>query len=589
VSNFNLPPSDPSNDPTDSKHPKHGLALVEADEREVASTHIRAIDTHVVAITELLITLDQIDELQESQQQLAQQLEFLSTERQSARNQHTELKLVVAALRADITKELQELAQDLTISFWTAQRLANTFNLNQPTLEDTICIDFTSWSPKQARDRLADYTRTLERQVQALWSELVWRVDKQIDIKAWKPFISQRAAQEEGLAEPLLQLQALTCAVESYHEKLRVPSKGELVIAKERLKLGQLSARFNTLGEQKERLTTASADTNTRLVSLSQAFRSPYVQLETSLRQLCQEMKALIRMCQIRPSPIRSEIDDSAQKNDVFNALLEPLANESPQAKRRFARTVVQDALVVSAYIDLTQGLDVFPAPKQQAYPPCASLDQLSTAPDMRDQTARSSRARRKASDGLSIEELLNRGFARKIIQYADRSQQQHDHSMVHTRYLIKRDFSNILQIERALGVDTWHEQDLRQALDQTSAIGTVAEVGSECVGYMVWTLGTDTIHLERFRVAPDRQRKGYGTALISHLLAKLEGGNINSIQLDVRDSNLAIHQFLFACGFRATEVLAGHFQNPHEDGYRFTITAQVLKEIKRHVGHILP
>ena len=138
----------------------------------------------------------------------------------------------------------------------------------------------------------------------------------------------------------------------------------------------------------------------------------------------------------------------------------------------------------------------------------------------------------------------------------------------VHQRWLIRRDYKEVLAIESDSFEFAWDEQDFLRCLRQKHCIGMVAETEGRIVGYMIYELHKDRLHLVNFAVAPVNRRSGIGTLMIEKLKSKLSSYRRTRVTLEVRDSNLAAQLFFRSQGFRAVQVLRNHYEDSGDDAY---------------------
>lgn len=144
-----------------------------------------------------------------------------------------------------------------------------------------------------------------------------------------------------------------------------------------------------------------------------------------------------------------------------------------------------------------------------------------------------------------------------------------------HVRWLIRRDYPEVLAIENASFHHPWGEPDFLRELRRRDCIGMVAESGERVVGHMVYRLGKDRLELLNFAVDPAFRRMGVGTQMVAKLVGKLSSHRRTRIVLDVRESNLAGQLFLRSQGFLATGVRREHFEDTNEDAYTMTYAYQ--------------
>lgn len=145
----------------------------------------------------------------------------------------------------------------------------------------------------------------------------------------------------------------------------------------------------------------------------------------------------------------------------------------------------------------------------------------------------------------------------------------------VHIRWMIRRDMEEVMQIEADAFEFPWSHDDLIRCLRQRNCIGMVAEIcdvkSSRVVGFMIYELHPQRLHVLNFAVARDVQGCGVGRAMMDKLLSKLsppEQQRRSRILLEVRESNLAAQKFFKACGFRAVSILRDFYEDTTEDAY---------------------
>lgn len=138
----------------------------------------------------------------------------------------------------------------------------------------------------------------------------------------------------------------------------------------------------------------------------------------------------------------------------------------------------------------------------------------------------------------------------------------------VHIRWMIRRDMPEVLSIEQADFEFPWSEEDFIRCLRQRNCIGMVAEHNDEIVGFMIYELHKNRLHLVNFAVHPDHQRHGVGRQMVEKLIGKLSSQRRNRIMLEVRETNLAAQLFFRSMGFRAVAVLREFYDDSPEDAY---------------------
>ncbi len=146
----------------------------------------------------------------------------------------------------------------------------------------------------------------------------------------------------------------------------------------------------------------------------------------------------------------------------------------------------------------------------------------------------------------------------------------------VHIRWMIRRDMPEVLAIEHANFEFPWCEEEFLRVLRQRNCIGMVAEYGERVVGFMIYELHKNRLHVLDFATHPEFRRQGVGQQMVAKLVGKLSNHRRTRIVLSVRETNLAAQLFFRMQGFRAMEVVREHYQDTGEDSY---VMQYVLEE----------
>jgi ribosomal-protein-alanine N-acetyltransferase len=138
----------------------------------------------------------------------------------------------------------------------------------------------------------------------------------------------------------------------------------------------------------------------------------------------------------------------------------------------------------------------------------------------------------------------------------------------VQIRWMIRRDMAEVIKIEQASFEYHWTEADFLHCLRQRNCIGMVAEQGSRVIGFMIYELFQNRLHVLNFAVASDVRHTGIGRQMVEKLIGKLSQQRRDFITLEVRETNLDAQLFFRRQGFKAQEVLRDHYQDTSEDAY---------------------
>jgi ribosomal-protein-alanine N-acetyltransferase len=145
----------------------------------------------------------------------------------------------------------------------------------------------------------------------------------------------------------------------------------------------------------------------------------------------------------------------------------------------------------------------------------------------------------------------------------------------VHIRWMIRRDLPEVVRTELASFQYAWSEEDFLRCLQQRHCIGMVAERGESIVGFMIYELRKNGLHLLNFAVHPSARRSGVGTQMIQRLIQKMEAHRRRSITLLLRESNLPAQLFFRTMGFQAVRLLRRYYPDTGEDAYQMEYHAR--------------
>ena len=149
----------------------------------------------------------------------------------------------------------------------------------------------------------------------------------------------------------------------------------------------------------------------------------------------------------------------------------------------------------------------------------------------------------------------------------------------VHIRWMIRRDMSDVLDIENRSFEFPWSEEDFIRCLRQRNCIGMVAEHDEQVVGFMIYELHKTRLHILNFSVHEDFRRRGVGHAMVSKLISKLSHQRRNRILLEVRETNLGAQLFFRRAEFSAVSVLRDFYDDTTEDAYLMQFRYQPKEE----------
>jgi ribosomal protein S18 acetylase RimI-like enzyme len=121
-------------------------------------------------------------------------------------------------------------------------------------------------------------------------------------------------------------------------------------------------------------------------------------------------------------------------------------------------------------------------------------------------------------------------------------------------RPLYEEDIPRVSQLDREAFGPFWHNSVDALTLAFAQAVyASIAEDGSGMIGYQLSTGNPFGAHLARLAVHPQAQGRGFGAALVSDLVRRMEAGRTARISVNTQEDNLASLALYKKLGFRPT------------------------------------
>jgi ribosomal-protein-alanine N-acetyltransferase len=138
----------------------------------------------------------------------------------------------------------------------------------------------------------------------------------------------------------------------------------------------------------------------------------------------------------------------------------------------------------------------------------------------------------------------------------------------VQVRWMVRRDFAQVLAIEESCFEFPWTEQEFRQCLQQPNCLGMVAEHEGQVVGFVVYETPKNRIFITNIAVSPEFQRHSIARQMIFKLVSKMIYQQRHKIAIEIRETNLTALLCFRSLGFKAATILKNFYENQSEDAY---------------------
>lgn len=133
-----------------------------------------------------------------------------------------------------------------------------------------------------------------------------------------------------------------------------------------------------------------------------------------------------------------------------------------------------------------------------------------------------------------------------------------------------------LMEIETRTFSDPWR----REMFSSSMAVGNVrfftAEEEGAIVGYLLLMEIAPEGEILNLAVDPDRRRQGIGDRLMAAALGYARDREIETLFLEVRESNLAAQSLYRKAGFRAVGRRKRYYRNPTEDAILMMLPSEI-------------
>ncbi len=135
-------------------------------------------------------------------------------------------------------------------------------------------------------------------------------------------------------------------------------------------------------------------------------------------------------------------------------------------------------------------------------------------------------------------------------------------------RFMTKSDKAAAMDIEAKSFETPMPEADYMAKLRHLNCMGCVAEVDGRVVGSVVYETHSKIIKVMRFAVLPEFRRCRIGSKMIDRMVQKLAIEHMDSIALEITETNLSGQLFFAAKGFRATAIVNDRWEDGQGAAY---------------------
>ena len=127
-------------------------------------------------------------------------------------------------------------------------------------------------------------------------------------------------------------------------------------------------------------------------------------------------------------------------------------------------------------------------------------------------------------------------------------------------------DATAIAEMEVNIFGDPWGKKDIFSYICSDMGMCFSAIDGGEVIGYIIGRKIPPEGEIYRIAVRPDRRQRGVGYRLLSYALKTERGSGVETVFLEVRESNIPARALYRAYGFNEISIRKNYYQNPTEN-----------------------
>ncbi len=133
-------------------------------------------------------------------------------------------------------------------------------------------------------------------------------------------------------------------------------------------------------------------------------------------------------------------------------------------------------------------------------------------------------------------------------------------------RFYEERDFSQIVSLDRICFSSAWNEKSWRESLMMEQYQCYVLEEEERLKGFLLTSAALDEGEILKIGVMPEERGRSCGESLLLAAFEQWKKQGVESIFLEVRDSNQAARRLYEKLGFEKLGIRKRYYSHPTED-----------------------
>lgn len=127
-------------------------------------------------------------------------------------------------------------------------------------------------------------------------------------------------------------------------------------------------------------------------------------------------------------------------------------------------------------------------------------------------------------------------------------------------------DAGAISEMEKNIFNDPWSEKDIFSYICSSTGMCFTALEDGEPIAYIIGQKIAPEAEIYRIAVREDKRERGIGYRLLSYALKTERGSGVETVFLEVRESNIPARALYKAYGFEEISIRNNYYQNPSEN-----------------------
>lgn len=136
----------------------------------------------------------------------------------------------------------------------------------------------------------------------------------------------------------------------------------------------------------------------------------------------------------------------------------------------------------------------------------------------------------------------------------------------IYPERLTEKSLDGVAELEKLCFSQPWSKNSLGLLLKEGIGVGMVCSSDGQVCAYGGMMVAVDEGQITNIATHPDYRRQGYGRAIVEALIKYSKNNGINSISLEVRESNRAAIELYSRLGFKVEGKRKDFYTKPTEN-----------------------